>query len=70
MEQAKEINATLKARDFHNKVVKIAHGDGSKFEFKYAFMKEIIVEDEKFICVFSEHHGVWTWHIEDLEKWD
>jgi hypothetical protein len=69
-EEAAKIDATLTAKEFSDKSVKIFHGDGSEFYFKYAFIKKATIDGDIFVCVFTEHHGNWVWHNEDLDKWE
>ncbi len=69
-ERAKDISNTLVAGDFSGKKVNIVHDDGSKFNFKYAFLKKITIDNEEFICVFTEHHGVWVWYGEEIKEYN
>lgn len=46
-------------------IVRIRHGDGSKFEFRHATGKE----DGNYLYVFSEHNGATGFYLEDLKGW-
>ncbi len=49
-------------------VVKVKHGDGSKFDLKYAFA----VKYENWYFVFTEHTGYLMFHEEesDVQQWE
>jgi len=61
---ANEVAEGLTAYDFDfTDWVALNHSDGSKFVFRYAFRREF----HDFVGVFTEHHGHYVFHKEDLE---
>ena len=60
---AKKIDKTLKADKDFKDTVYIEHLDGTKMELHYATYRK----DEEWITIFTEHNGIFVYHIEDLE---
>jgi len=69
LKKAEEINKTLTCNDFIvgkiAKVIEFLHGDGTYCKFVSACSERIDID---WIAIYTEHHGVLVYHVEDL-KW-
>lgn len=63
-QKASEIDKSLTLKNFHDRIY-IEHCDGSKMEFNYAMYKKL---SKEFMVVFTEHHGYFVFHVEDVKK--
>ena len=59
---ADEIDKTLFITDFRN-MVEIMHEDGTHLKINHACYNDL---DDEWLAIFSEHHGVFVYHKEDL----
>jgi hypothetical protein len=76
---AEQYDKALRADAFpYDQFVQIAHGDGTRYEFRAAFM--LVLRDSRYtyafegldkqgwILVFTEHHGFHVFHEDDLKS--
>lgn len=54
---------------FFNGLTTVFHNDGSVFIFQYSAMKEVIIENTRFLLVATEHCGYHVFYIDDLMRW-
>ena len=67
-EKAQEMHDKLTGYEFaENKkarIIAVKHCDGSYLEFHSATFEKL---DEEWTAVFTEHHGMFVYHFEDVE---
>ena len=62
--KAEEIDKGLRVGEHFKSVVYIEHLDHSKMELWFADIRE----DGEWVMIFTEHHGIFVYHKEDLEN--
>ena len=54
----------------HQRIISVYHFDGSYLEFHSSCFKKL---DDEWMAVFTEHHGNFLYHFEDvmwIKEWD
>lgn len=64
MREAARIDTGLRAPDFPYEGVRIEHDDGSLFDLRHAFVKEI----GNWTVLFTEHNGYFALATDDLKN--
>lgn len=65
-ERAEAYDKTLYATDSRlRSLVIIKHHDGSVLQLRHAFL----MQSGEWVICFTEHHGLFVYHEDDLESW-
>ena len=64
--RAAVMDKQLSCTDFGYRVT-LRHGDGSVLTFNHALL---CLMDELWLACFTEHHGFFVYHVEDLERFE
>jgi hypothetical protein len=73
---AVEMDKNLSAYDFPSKAVAVYHDDGTNYWFENAFAMIYYDKDHNeqgchpghWLMVFTEHHGIHVFHLDELER--
>jgi hypothetical protein len=68
-EFAEFLDKKFTAYDFKpNGIVRVNHGDGTRYEFHCAFAKLVTCNEQEWLMVFSEHNGFHVFSVGDLNE--
>ena len=63
--KAEEIDKGLRSDKHFNTIVSVKHFDGSNMEFWGADIQK----ESEWVMLFTEHHGCFVYHEEDLKEY-